>query len=104
MWPRLKYVSILLSIFEYNDFNKNVHSNDEVLSKNTILPNSLKSVAEVYHHQAILSIPSVEGSIRYISVEGNSVINLPGFEIQEKRERLLPKEVLYLRYWSYLCL
>lgn len=46
MWPRLKYVSILLSIFEYNDFNKNVYSNDEVISNNMILPNSLKSVAE----------------------------------------------------------
>lgn len=46
-WPRLKYVTLLLfSIFEYNDFNKNVYSNDEVICNNTILPSSLKSIIE----------------------------------------------------------
>lgn len=39
------FLSCLFSIFEYNDFNKNVYSNDEVIN-NMILPNSLKPVAE----------------------------------------------------------
>lgn len=66
MWPRLKYVSILLIFyFKYNGFNKNVYGpinlikinfknenkrkrmyNDEVINNNMTLPKSLKPVTE----------------------------------------------------------